>query len=581
MAYYLTNKLPSTNISMNDLYEIKRVNKDQDKTTNLHQTAYGSNVSGSHLGPGINPWQSYNRGYGDTDNRVGMIGFNSPTVSTSVALGELRGYDWKFHPGTWGDRNQGYNCYVDTTTSTLSAYDDIQNPGWNMGKYTTLWIYTMEDPSGGMALNDMNWCLFSKRLISGTNSLVVAVGTIIGSGTGNSISSINYTTQGSWAGSNGQLVPSNLGQGESTPYSASTQLGSSTQFVAHYRNGSNLTRARVITLNTLYNTTPTISVGAERSPTTSQGNPVYGHGGINMGKGTTWAGLHRGANYQRISYANWTSGTTFGTFNTFLVSSRSASNTLGNGWLVKLTDESAIWFFNRRSGNSSGLSRVIAATVLETSGANKIPAVRGSTEAETFDIGSISTQANTAAVGSSDTAGTVFGVTAWAETSAGNEAFNIMPWEYRASTNDLTFHSGSIHLTDTAYTGTNTYRMHTGVKCLGYNSDEEANYYEFIIPQGESSGVGFTRLVIKQDARVSGTGTITETLVQDPSNTEFGTDARIMCQQSFANYPTGRQWFLGGGGIPRNYQGPTWTIYPFIDTNGNMKLIGRAWNQTM
>ncbi len=351
--------------------------------------------------------------------------------------------------------------------------------------------------------------------------------------------------------------------------------------VLHYRNSSSQNKARVVTLNTTVpsgGSSPTISIGAEQSPT-NRGNPVFTHGGINMGIGTGWAGFHRGANYQRIQYANWTTGTTFGTLSDYLVATRNSSATLNHGWMLKLSDELAMWFYPRRSGNTSGSSRLIAACVLETSGAAKAPILRGSVDLATHDIGSISTEACTAAVGSSSAEGIVFGIVTWAENSAGNDSFNIMPWKYTVSTNALSFSTSNILTADSSYTNTNSYRMHNSVKCLGYNVEEDVNFYEILVPYGSSTGGGISRFVVKQEGTSTRDGACVFTEQTDRNNTEFGTSARIVGQHSFINYPTGRQWMLPG--FSATYGGPTWSMYPWANSSNQAKIITTSWLQSI
>lgn len=577
MAYYLINKTGTSDISSHTLYQLKRVNTIVDRPTgsgeDVHIGSQGSTVSGSHLGPGLNPWQSQYLGIGSTNANAGLMGFNSPfnTLAES-SMQFLREYDWKFNPNSYGERGVQLAFY-DATTSAVQIFPEVRSPQWNMGKTAQIYFYAIDSPGNGMALTNMNFIVALQRTVSGTNKMGIDVGYV--TNTGNNINTISSYADTTFDVSNGTLVPLNIGQGEGDPYNEGSELGSSTQFVCHYRNASAQNKARVITVNTNYSATPSVSAGAEQSPT-NRGNPVFTHGGVNMGKGAAWAGFHRGGNYQRVQYAYWTSGTTFSTISDLLVSSRSSSNTLNHGWMVKLTDELALWFYPRRSGNTSGSSRLIAVTALETSGAGKTPVVRGSTELATHDIGSISTEACTAAVGSSDTAGTVLGVVAWAENSSGNSALNIMPWKYVASTNSMTFETTKIHVTDTSYTGTNTYRMHVGIKCLGYMADEGYNYYELDIPQGEASGGGVTQLLIKQNAAASGGGAISETDVLDVNSSAYPTTAQVVIQQSFLNYPTGRIWFLGS--VPNNYQGAHWVMRGWRQTDGYLYFKGQSYN---
>lgn len=589
MAYYNLNKIAETNVSLSDLYEMKGVNLDQDRKNNYHFTAFASNTSGSQLGPGLNPWQSHYAGISGTSTteQVGMVGFNYPanqgTSSTprEVKASNLRGMDWKYHPGYWGNKDYDaeVNCSVVGNTSIVSVFDATQSPGWIQGKYLHMYFYGQVDPNGVTLSPHLQWVCLWRRTTGSGNILAIGIGTIAENGNTGDFSNPVTTTYSEVVGNNGQLVPLNIGQGTGTPYNASTAQGGSTQMVLHYRNGSAQNKARVVTLNTttVSNTNPTISIGAEQSPT-NRGNPVFTHGGVNMGIGTGWAGFHRGANYQRVQYVNWTTGTTFGTISDYLVTSRGSSDTLNHGWMLKLSDELAMWFYPRRSGNTSGSSRLIGACVLETSGGAKAPILRGSVDLATYDIGSISTEACTAAVGSSDTSGTLWGIVTWAENGSGNNSFNIMPWKYVVSSNTLTFGTNRILTAEDQYTGTNSYRMHNSVKCLGYNSENNSNFYEILVPLGNTTGGGISRFVVKQDATAAGSGALAFTELSGVTETEFGTSARIVGQHSFINYPTGRQWMLSFG---NTYSGNTYSMYPFANNSNQAKIVATAWDQTL
>lgn len=576
MAYYLLNKTSTTNITSATLYELKRVNTIVDKPSgsnkDIRMGSRGSNTSGSHLGPGLNPWQSYNLNIGSSDANAGLMGFNSPfNTSAQSAMSYLRSYDWKYNPNTWGSSTQT-GWYGDEGPG-VDLFPEVRSPGYNHGKYSSIIFYAIDSPGNGMSLGNMNFLTGQITTESGTAKYRLATGTVTTGG--GDVQSVGTGASASFDSSHGMFAPANIGQGEGTPYNESSELGSSTAFIMHYRNNSSQMKARIITVNTNYSSSPTISLGSEQT-LTNYGSPVYAHGAINMGKGTVWAGFHRGANYQRIQYGNWNSGTTFSTLNSLLVTSRSSTNTLFQGWLVKLTDEQALWFFTRRSGASSGNARVIAATALEASGSAKIPVVRGSTELRTYDIGGTYTQACSAAVGSSDTAGTVYGIVAWAETSSGNNSLNVMSWKYVISTNSLTFETSNIYTADESYTGTNTYRAHIGIKCLGFNSDENANYYELAISQGETSGGGARFVTLKQDARDTSNGGLTETGTVAPGNNGIPSTSAYITQQSFLNYSTGRQWFLDS--VPNGYSGKTWSMYGYRTDGGSWSVKTLSWN---
>ena len=592
MAYYNLNKIGQTDVSLTELYKVKGINLDQDRNSDYHQTSYASATSGSQLGPGLNPWQSYTADIDGqtTTEQLGMIGFNQKytwnvgTFLPEVRLSNLRGYDWKYHPGTWGTRgNAGVDSGLGTnTTNVVSIQSNMQSPGWNQGKYNHLYCYAGSDISSSPFVPIYwNWIQHWRQTVGSTATLQLTVGRVGANGTTNqaAIADPVYVAQVSIPGSNAQLVPLNIGQGEGQPYNELLQMGGTNQFVLHYRNSSAQNKARVVTVNQTYTTTPTISIGAEQNPG-NDGNPVFAHGGVNMGIGSGWAGIHRGASYQRIQYANWTSGTTFNTLSSYLVASRSSSTTLYPGWMIKLSDELAMWFYPRRSGNTSGSARMIAASVFETSGTAKVPVLRGVADLATFDIGSISTESCSASVGSSDTEGTVWGIVVWSENSSGANATKIMSWKYVVSTNSLTFQTGTILSVSNSASGTNTYRMHTSIKCLGYNDgDNQKNYYEVLIPLGNSTGGGISRVIVEQDAAASGSGTLVEESFQGPSSTEFGTTARVIGQHTFMNYPGGRNWPFSS--LLRGYSCTTWSLYPWSDSSNNLKMMGTEWETTL
>ena len=592
MAYYNLNKIGQTDVSLTELYKVKGINLDQDRNSDYHQTSYASATSGSQLGPGLNPWQSYTADIDGqtTTEQLGMIGFNQKytwnvgTFLPEVRLSNLRGYDWKYHPGTWGTRgNAGVDSGLGTnTTNVVSIQSNMQSPGWNQGKYNHLYCYAGSDISSSPFVPIYwNWIQHWRQTVGSTATLQLTVGRVGANGTTNqaTIADPVYVAQVSIPGSNAQLVPLNIGQGEGQPYNELLNMGGTNQFVLHYRNASAQNKARVVTVNQTYNTTPTVSIGAEQDPG-NNGNPVFAHGGVNMGIGSGWAGIHRGASYQRIQYANWTSGTTFNTLSSYLVASRSSSTTLYPGWMIKLSDELAMWFYPRRSGNTSGSARMIAASVFETSGTAKVPVLRGVADLATFDIGSISTESCSASVGSSDTEGTVWGIVVWSENSSGANATKIMSWKYVVSTNSLTFQTGTILSVSNSASGTNTYRMHTSIKCLGYNGgDDKKNYYEVLIPKGNSTGGGISRVIVEQDAAASGSGTLVEESFQGPSSTEFGTTARVIGQHTFMNYPGGRNWPFSS--LLRGYSCTTWSLYPWSDSSNNLKMMGTEWETTL
>ena len=156
MAYYNLNKIGLTDVSLTELYKVKGINLDQDRNSDYHQTSYASATSGSQLGPGLNPWQSYTADIDGqtTSEQLGMVGFNQKyawggTTLPEVKLSNLRGYDWKYHPGTWGTRGTaGVDSGLGSnTTNVVSIQSNMQSPVWNHGKYNHLYCYAGSDPS--------------------------------------------------------------------------------------------------------------------------------------------------------------------------------------------------------------------------------------------------------------------------------------------------------------------------------------------------------------------------------------------------------------------------------------------------
>ena len=580
MAYYLTNKIGGTNVRLSELYEMKGVNTSQDKTTNMRLAANGSNTEGSHLGPGLNPWQSIYNGWGGSDARLGLDGMNSPNFSQgNVALSWIREMDWKYTPFIWGNSKNGATAYPRSIVGTTTIYDAVSPPFWAIGNYLFFYFYAMDRPTVKMQRPSANYITGVRRTISGTNYIYIAVGRIAGAGGSGGFGTLGTpNSTANFAGVNGVVGPLNLGQGEGAPYNEGVDLGGSTQHCLFYRNTSNQNKVRVVTTNTDVTTSnPTVSIGSEQGGT-NHGNPIPGHGVLNMGKGVAWCGYHRGANYQRVQYVNWTSGTTFSTIGSTLLRSMGSSTTInGTGHMIKLSDELALWFYPRRSGNTSGASRLIAVIPIESSGANKVPVLRGSTtEIATYDIGSISTQDCSAAVGSSDTADEVYGIVCWAETSAGTDCTRVMPWKYRISTNSMTFQTGNILNLDAGLSGANTYRMKTGVKCLGYNPNENRNYYELVIPQGDASGGGANQVIISQNAAILGGGALTVELTQ--ANYFNDTNVRIVGQQTWYDFAQhdNRGWYLGYSNTIAN-PGLMGMIYPYVDSSDVAKYKAIDW----
>ena len=581
--YYGKNKLGTTNVRLSELYQMKGVNSNTDKITNMRLAAKGSNTEGSHLGPGINYWQSIYNGWSQSDVRLGLDGINSPNNNAgNYSLSWIREADWKWTPFSWASSSKGGNAYPYNFHSTTNIYDSVSTPNWALGAYFFFYFYAMDRPTNKMRRPSAHYITGVRRTISGTNYIYVAVGKVtINSSGGSGFNTVSGPSNtANFAAVNGAVGPLNLGMGEGAPYNESLDLGGSTQHCLFYRNNSNQNKVRVVTTNTDYTTSnPTVSIGSEQGGT-NHGNPIPDHGVLNMGKGTAWAGYHRGGNYQRVQYVNWTSGTTFSTIGSTLLRSMSSSTTLqGAGHMIKISDEFALWFYPRRSGNTSGAARLIAVIPIYSNGSNKVPTLRGgTTEIATYDIGSISTQACAAAVGSSDTDGTVFGIVCWAETSAGSNSPKVMPWKYDIVNNNMTFQTGNILTLSSAFSGANTYRMRTGIKCLGFNGD--LNFYELIIPIGDSGGGGVTQVIISQEAAAAGSGALTQ--VENMTNYFQNTSARIVGQQTWYDYGIhdNRGWYIGSeSNIPN--PGIMGMIYPYVDSSNVAKMAAIEWRVTV
>lgn len=583
--YYGENKLATTNVRLSELYELKGVNMNTDKTTNMRLAANGSNTQGSHLGPGINYWLSIYNGWGASDDRQGLDGMNSPNFSQgNIALSWLRGADWKWTPFQWASSSKNGNAFPSSLHSTTNIYDSVSPPFWALGNYFFFYFYAMDRPTNKMRRPAAHYITGVRRTISSTNYIYIAVGKVTINSSGgsgfNTVSGPNNTAN--FAAVNGVVGPLNLGMGEGAPYNEGLDLGGSTQHCLFYRNNSNQNKVRVVTTNTDYTTSnPTVSVGSEQGGT-NHGNPIPAHGVLNMGKGTAWCGYHRGANYQRVQYVNWTSGTTFSTIGSTLLRSMGSSTTVsGTGHMIKISDEMALWFYPRRSGNTSGASRLIAVIPIYSNGSNKVPTLRGSTtEIDTYDIGSISTQDCSAAVGSSNAQRVVWGIIVWNESSAGSDSPKVMSWKYDTSSNNMAFQTSNILTLSTSFTGTESYRMKTGIKCLGYNSDLNVNYYELIIPMGNTAGGGATQVIISQDANSTGNGDLTQ--VSNTTNYLQNTNARLIGQQTWYDYAQhdNRGWYIGSeSNIPN--PGIMGMIYPYVDDSNVAKIAAIEWSVTV
>ena len=157
---------------------------------------------------------------------------------------------------------------------------------------------------------------------------------------------------------------------------------------------------------------------------------------------------------------------------------------------------------------------------------------------------------------------------------------NVMSWEYDIVNNTMTFHTGTIFTLDAGLTGTNSYRMKTGVKCLGYNTDNGNNYYVLVIPQGDASGGGANQVIIEQDATTAGSGDLSVTLTQADYFSD--TTVRLVAQPCWYDYAQddNRGWYLGYSGTIDN-PGKMGMIYPYVDSSNVAKIIGAEWDVTV
>ena len=505
MAYYVKNQTSTSNISLKDLYKVKGVNQDYDKTGSFYLSPYTSNTEGSHLGPSFSPWLSAGFGNAADSNRGFMIEFNDPDgkgsgqSNPSSKMSSFKNVNYRYTPWKWGDRADGdapiAQYSIQITTNDL--IDDAgQSPGYT-GIGQLKW-YALERDGTHYAIMGGNWVSLHRR---STENIRLTVGDIA-SISGGVPSQYELYASSDFAAKNGSLALANIGAGDGNPYNEGGKLGSSTQAIVAFRNSSNQTQYRVVTLNTNSSSTPSISVGGANTFSNQGGNAVFVHqpNGINMGKGIAWSMAHRGGNWIRIFYAKL-NGTTVSNQNGINVTTLSSTTTLQNGGgLIKISDESALVISAHRNGASSGNSRRIVAHSLGVT-TNGAPSVRSSFLAS-YDWGSTNTQHVTSAAGSGPTDGTIWGLSVYQR--SGDSTY-FMPWEYRVGVDSFTFQSGG-QISDTSANSTDGYRMRHSVIHLGFNPMTESNYYHVVI----AGNNGDYHYNISQNVADSGTLSISQ-----------------------------------------------------------------------
>ena len=480
MAYYVKNQTSTGNISLRDLYKMKGVNLDYDKTNNFRLAPYGSNTEGSHLGPSFSPWLSVAFENGADSNRGFMIEFNDPDgvgfgqSNPSSKMSSFLNVNYRYTPWKWGDRAPG-DAPIAQYGSQITTNDLIDDAGQSPGYGGTgqLKWYALERDGSHYAIMGGNWVSLHRR---STENIRLTVGDIA-SISGGIPSQYELYASSTFSAKNGSLALANIGAGDGDPYNEGGQLGSSTQAIVAFRNSANQSQYRVVTLNTDSSSTPSISVGSANTFSNQGGNPVFSHqpNGINMGKGIAWNMAHRGGNWIRIFYAKL-NGTTVSNQNGINAATLSSTTTLQNGGgLIKISDESALVIGAHRNGASSGNARRIVAHSLGVT-TNGAPSVRSSFLAS-YDWGATDTQHVTSAVGSGDLDGTVWGLSVYQR--SGNSTY-FMPWSYRASADSFTFESAQL-ASDTGANSTDGYRMKHSVIHLGFNPVTLNNYYHVVI----------------------------------------------------------------------------------------------------
>lgn len=570
MAYYAKVKTGTTNIRLrDDLYQHKGINLTTDKTADYRLSPYtiggggATNTYGSHLGREVNPWISVLVGGGD-DRTTGMAQFNSPegywdgsTFIHPVRLGTLSGAQkWyiPFNPNTGANTAQFVNFHT--------LHDGGLTPAWNQNNHYCIFLYAARRTNdSGLPYTGTNFITSVRRSDGNVRmtvgSLSLAANGDIGFVTNDA--TVNYTSIFS------QIAPLNVGQGHGTPYDANSDLGSSTQIGCIYRNSAGNERYRIATVNTLIATqTATISLGTEQSFPASYGASVFAHSAVNMGKGVMWAPYHRGANYARIAWLDWSSGTT-ATRGQYLASTISATNTLSPGDMIKASDELAFWFYPRRNGQSSGNARAISVSVFTPSGANNAPVLRGSWNLATYDFGATQTANCGAALGGSTDADYLTGIVVWSR--ADTDTAYIMPWHYRISNNAFTFVTNRI---TTLGVQADSYRTKPTVVHLGTSQAGDENYYEVSI--SGNNGTHIVQLTATSDIGNSNY-TLTQNTVYEPAQ-NFGTAVRRSVSIRYSTGGRNEQMPWIQSTIPSGFttSRAIQTLHLYTDTSNVFKL---------
>lgn len=574
--YYVKNQVASTNISLRDLYRIKGVNLNEDKTSDFRLAPYASATQGSQLGPGVNPYLS--AFYGEAGNGIygGMIEFNDPNGTPSPGtnpashMSHVRNANFKWTPWAFGTGASGTNT---TTVYRKTSVDNILDsaalaPNWAHRPFIKWYAINSDDIN--MSTPNANYLAYNRR---STTTARLYVGRLDDTGlvdTGNlyGIVGVNYVDIGSMG--HGTIGLNNVGTGDGVPYNETDRRGGSTYATFSYRNSSSVGQFRVVTLNQNYSATPTISVGAAVTYNNQGGSMLFFHGpcSINMGKGVQWSVGHRGANFVKIYYTRLT-GTTVNAHNGYTLFSLTSTNTIQSyGSLVKISDESAVLITPHRNGASSGNSRRISAHTFYANGTGKIPTLRASFKAS-YDWGSTDTVSCASAVGSSDTDGTLYGLTVWAR--SGTSTCYFISWEYIPSTDAFQFFGTSVISDPTGYQ-TNTFQAPHSVVFLGYDDSTATpyNYYQVSFG-GDNGNYMYT---IEQMASVGDFGDLT---ISEEIGDWYRNNMTRIYQEPIS-WEGGMPWFVNKP-VANNYSGPGhWISTIAYDTSNRCIITGHNYN---
>jgi hypothetical protein len=577
--YYMKNATSTVNVSVADIYKLKGRNLDSDKTNNFYLGAWkggtGNTVTqSSYPGHAINPWHSARLGIAGTNySYAGMMPFNSPSQSSGggpdvdVEMGLLRNYNYRYIPYDFGAESLGeYRVTLTGNVGEDTIDDAAQAPGYAFTPQLCWYTIDRRD-TDAFEMYGANWLGYNRR---STTSARFSVGyTDFTGNVGNGLVTeyTVYSTSDLSGVGNGIIGMLNKNQGAEDPAIMSTgiTLGSSAPGVFIYRNTSNTGRYSILSLNYAYSgSTPQISVGTNAAISGAGGSEIFSHGkGINMGRGLTFAAAHRGANWLKIYYVKWQSGTTATSTGAPTIVSLGATTTIQNsGRLVRLSDELALWIGPTRNGASSGNSRrLIAHSIYNNSG---VPAVRGSS-LDTYDWGTTTTATAASAVGDSDRDDDVMGLTVFGRSDTAR--MNFIGWTYIPSTDSFTFDSSNL-ITDSTPYQTNSYRFQHNVIHLGYNPIMDSNYYHVAV----GGDAGDYILIIEQNVS-SGTLTITDTYAP---GSYMGTAVR-RSQHVILGAEDAMPWFINQA-VNGNYNGYIHIPVIYNDTSNYCKIGGVYYN---